>query len=709
MERIGGYLNVGGPLYSNAIDALGGNKSVRFANAKLLIGLSWGGVADQLRHSSAGVRTFLLMAALKGCMYDDGGIGQILYDFMDVHGILHHQAASIRQLQSLVSILSGNCEPLLTSMIDTHQELVRKLTYGAKESWTGHYFATFESKEMAKLLMHAFDAIQDRSIDYVELTGVSGLVWIASLLLWINQEEVGLFCWGQHLMGAAHGKVRLEIDSTGVPVAEDASWNIKTWRSGKWTEYVIPMMLSTERFQSRRVRDIIPRQSVRSFFLERDVDETEKTSIIGGVAAGLVDAALKLGRLSNIPPENPVLPRSVATKSIKRDIRYSMLCPETSQQRGGTILQDFGWNRESIADHQNSILNFMLSKPNAIKEDSITSFLRQTYPELDMGQELDIITSATKIAVHAIVAFHQEHDGCEHFYYNDHDSSCLWRFWSTDGPLLPLEILREKCYQLSGFEHDPLASGFNPLVLASNGRIGYPQVCIDHATTQSGLLDLRIIAGQIRFEKSIFSSVIEQRGERHSVPPRRGHSHWSASILGKDPPVFTLDPSPENYQMSDGSKCDYRHNVEYHFAVDSTSLMMRTYLSSPSGGKYDVNYRECIEQIAFATHLKARKIPLSMSIILQDFIERDLLQVSVMPCGQPGTVNNSRQHPRFVTMLPSSQESRFFEAHPQFMPTGVEDLYVQQGASLASCIRETFVSGKPKGGNWKIVTGSDRC
>ena len=299
MERIGAYLIVSGPLYSHAIDALGGDKSVRFAHAKLLGGLSSGGVATQLRHSSVGVKTFLLAAALKGCMFDDGGIGQFLYDFMDVQDILHHQPASIRQLQSVISVLSSNCEHLIPSTTDTHLELVRKLTDEAKEDWTGQYFGILEHKEMATLLVQAFGAMQDRNTSHVEFTGVYGLVWLASLLLWIDPEEVGLFCWDQHLVGAANGKVRIEIDATHVPAAEDAGWKVRTWRAGNWTEMIVPVVKILERFDHCRARDMVPGQSVRHFFLDRDSDaHDQKIAIIGGMAAGLVDVALKLGRVA---------------------------------------------------------------------------------------------------------------------------------------------------------------------------------------------------------------------------------------------------------------------------------------------------------------------------------------------------------------------------------------------------------------------------
>ena len=50
-------------------------------------------------------------------------------------------------------------------------------------------------------------------------------------------------------MGAANGKVRIEIDSiAGDIAAEDASWKVKTWRSGKWTEFVVPAVELLERF-----------------------------------------------------------------------------------------------------------------------------------------------------------------------------------------------------------------------------------------------------------------------------------------------------------------------------------------------------------------------------------------------------------------------------------------------------------------------------
>ena len=102
---------------------------------------------------------------------------------MDIKGLLHHQPASIRQLQSLVGVLSANCEQLLPSIMTRHQEVVRVLTEEALENWTGLYFRILQPKEIAELLSHFFQAIQDGSIDHVELIGVGGFIWIASILL----------------------------------------------------------------------------------------------------------------------------------------------------------------------------------------------------------------------------------------------------------------------------------------------------------------------------------------------------------------------------------------------------------------------------------------------------------------------------------------------------------------------------------------------
>ena len=231
---------------------------------------------------------------------------------------------------------------------------------------------------------------------------------------------------------------------------------------------------------------------MRSFFLERDVEDLDhKNAIIGGLAAGLVDAALKYGRVGKVRPENTIDRRSQSS-SIHRIVKYSALCPESGQHRGGTILQDFGWDRESIVDHQNSLINFVSDQSSEITEDSLRRFLRKEYPELDEGQKIDIMASASKVAVHAITALHQEYGSCEPFYCHDRESRWLWDLWSQDMNHLLLSTLREKCYQFSGFEHDPLAPGYNALMLASNGRVAYPQVCFDHSTNKSGLLELKM-------------------------------------------------------------------------------------------------------------------------------------------------------------------------------------------------------------------------
>lgn len=180
-------------LISDGVDALNGNENVRLADAKLLVGISWGGIAAQMRRSTACVRAFLLISALKICAYDDLGIAEIIYEYLSGAKLLDSEPVSVQQLKDLIDVVSGHSNALLASVQHIMDEVVQCLSNQGSENWPRSCFESLAVKSIGEIFLCCFEAIQQDEGKYIELSGQDGLIWIATVLLWLCPDDVGFF------------------------------------------------------------------------------------------------------------------------------------------------------------------------------------------------------------------------------------------------------------------------------------------------------------------------------------------------------------------------------------------------------------------------------------------------------------------------------------------------------------------------------------
>ena len=336
IERLGARLVVAPKLISDGVDALKGNENVRLANAKLLLGLSWGGVAAQMRMSTACVRAFLLISSIKMCAYDDR-IAEIIYEYLSNAKLLDLEPVSVRQIESLVDILSGYSDALLPDVQHTMNEVIQSVANQGPNNWPRSCFERLDIKGITEIFLRCFEAIQQDEGGYVELSGQDGLIWIATVLLWLNPDEVGLFSQGHLLFGAAQGKVR-------ILVAEDRrNWKIGTWKAGKSiataissADYWVPEHLTSSKIPKRIVR-----YSLRIDFNEVELD------LVGALAAGLIDIVLRLGTLDMSKKSR----RSGSYFAHCAPVQLKLLYKQEFVERGGCVMEEYGWELDNIRAH----------------------------------------------------------------------------------------------------------------------------------------------------------------------------------------------------------------------------------------------------------------------------------------------------------------------------------------------------------------------
>lgn len=185
-EALGTGILINTKRFNDAIDALGGNESLRLSEIKATIGLSSGGLRMHMRQSSALVRFFALCASLKLCFIDDE-VGSLIFNMLAESNLLAKVPASSTQLSSLVSQLSGHAEKIVpTDLLEQIAQAVEQ-----HQCKPGVY-ERFPITELARLFVELFEVLRDDSTRTVSLHGYCYSVWLSAALCWLLEDDVGI-------------------------------------------------------------------------------------------------------------------------------------------------------------------------------------------------------------------------------------------------------------------------------------------------------------------------------------------------------------------------------------------------------------------------------------------------------------------------------------------------------------------------------------
>ena len=164
----------------------------------------------------------------------------------------------------------------------------------------------------------------------------------------------------------------------------------------------------------------------QKWYVDRDVKDLN-ISLIGGIIAGLVRSAMKDGQVSRGRIERAnTREHTVNHYSIK----YPLLWSEERRLKGGTIVQEFGWDRESIEEHENKIVNWASAYKNEISKQSVENYIIREYLTLDPVQDVaEIIEAVSTVTAHAIVAAHLQYGDLVPYFYHYLENGRIWNLW----------------------------------------------------------------------------------------------------------------------------------------------------------------------------------------------------------------------------------------------------------------------------------------
>ncbi|KAI9726434.1 MAG: hypothetical protein M1828_001256 [Chrysothrix sp. TS-e1954] len=285
-EALGAGLIISPKRITEAIDALGGNDSMRLASVKATIGLSSGGIRRYVRQigfcahrsalqSTALLKIFALCAAFKLC-YVDEEIGDILHNLITQADLLAKVPVSSTQLRALVSQLSDHAE--CTVPVDLfHDVAVAVGELGADSDM----YRRLGLEALAPLFVQLFDCYRDDSVREIHLTGHDHGVWLASALVWLLEDDASICLNDEFVFGNAEGKVTVTITSQ-----EQVAWTLHVWRKANEPQKYV--------FNDRRdglySLSRLPMSSLRSHFeasywSQCDTETRDKASTVTGTLA----------------------------------------------------------------------------------------------------------------------------------------------------------------------------------------------------------------------------------------------------------------------------------------------------------------------------------------------------------------------------------------------------------------------------------------
>ena len=726
LERLGARLIVSPKLISDGVDALKGNESVRLADARLLLGLSWGGIAAQMRLSTACVRAFLLLSAIKVCAYDDRGIADIIYEYLSSAKLLDFEPVSVQQLKSLVDVLSGHSDALLPSVQRTMDDVIQSLADQGPNNWPRSCLDLLAVKSIAEIFLRCFEAIQQDEGGYIEISGQDGLIWIATVLLWLSPDEVGLFSQRHLLFGAAHGKVRIMVCNP-LNTTNRSGWEIRTWKAEKSFTTIIAADDTPDWAPPRRTRPKILRKNVRLFFLREGFDEAQ-LDLVGALAAGLIDAALRFGKLCSLRNDAPTYDARPPEAPLK------LLYKQSYVERGGRVMEEYGWKLSSIRAHAMEFLARYTEEYRSPDRGSIdvsnllASFFHGTQRgvyiktgEYNRRAPFAGPNRAVLLAQHALASAQTNYGTLVQFYLPPLEPRDHWIYPLLTSGDLSFSDLIERFYIAAGVDIDRVQRYYGgvPIIVSSEGRVLFPRTLLDHSTRQDSLLELVVVPGRIHYDGSYFDAVVDNwsrsvyRKIPHEAPlksPISGplfHGQISVGHIGVDDLHNCFDEESQQSPL----RLPYEQKsmtLQYYFAIDQRLLLMRTLLSyNQSSSIMHVSYLACLENLAFAFHIGESRAHQCSLCHISDIKAFGVEKFNLIESLAPANWLEAHKEPCcFVAYVPSSQEVRFFASHPHFQPRDFS-LYILHGVEVIKALHMMTKDDKQTSPKWRVITGKD--
>lgn len=635
------------------MDALNGNESVRLRETKLLFGLARGGVVAEIRKSTSCIQGFLLVTALKLCSYEDKTVAEVLYRMLEVSGDMKTTPVSSKQLQALVTVMSGHSQGFVTG---SGSETIDKVVHAVAELCTtpvdmasklywerGWLLPSQES--LADLLVKAFDGIQNEDIQHVELIGCQGFVWIITILYWLNSDNVALFYEATCFLGASHSKVRIVVDPskmTGTPSEQqesaysnsDMDWTVRTWKRGDCVASLVRPLAHGQSFFRFNACGKIPTNACRQYYLTITGSELF-VNVLATMTESFVQIAIEFA--------------VIASKGWGIENRVNALIRRGTFGERGSVVKLFGWDESNFLDEAElprtdkgleqleafwaKVSNYelpLLGRVNELEEKDVRQVVAEAWTVGRDPRNVTAVDSAMvqlsqlvdRLATHAfILAFLQFQCGASDedpttiaskklYYYPHQNFELCLQFWNLqpiglrdtprvllvfDPDLLVSYVLRHAATTGSSRLDETLAATFDgcTFVLAA---------LFQHSTNLSGLLDIAVLPGAIYFDDRRYERLVEEEDRSIRFGIEEDAVGEVIMAATSEPPDLrmTIDRDP--------------WKISYSFMGDDALLSMRTTLSlSKPTRRISVLHRRSIGAVGTALHVTSFRSPLTVA------------------------------------------------------------------------------------------------
>lgn len=290
VEKLGACIPTTPDRIGEAVDALGGQTSVKVQNLQALVGISSGGLSKMMRQSTPLLQFFVFCSACK-MIFVDEECSTLVFEMLKSSSVLANLPCSAAQIARMITQFSGQADTI--APVYVMHEVASAIDHYHPEP---DIFRRLEFKTLAELLTTLFDSLRDQAVESIVLTGHANCVWLASTLIWLLGDEACIAIRDNIVKGDPKAKLCVKIEPTN-----NVPWNLQIFKeSQKPTEFVFAMPPDEPDSLHR-----IPLQSLKVFMsqyywsaFETAQIRQRAASASGIIAQTLIIAASQRGLLS---------------------------------------------------------------------------------------------------------------------------------------------------------------------------------------------------------------------------------------------------------------------------------------------------------------------------------------------------------------------------------------------------------------------------
>ena len=706
MEALGAGLLVHQDRIGEGIDALNGGESRKLTKLNLMVGLHRGGVAREIRKSVSCVAAFILAVACKTC-FTDREVGSILYEMMDLRGVLRKIPVSRWQIEQFVGSVSGYGYKIMPSDIFNSVALKVRENLRHSADMTG-LFCSSDVLELAKILSNVFEALQDKNVKVITLEGHQTGIWLCSVFIWLFSDEVEVLLYDRRIHGTSSSRVKVLLHKR-----DDGGWHIRKWYPEKKVLDLIVGGFDEVPTSQHRSLPLShqPLGSAKTFLAAAYRLDDDATEATGLVAAALVQIVFEHGcfqtryghRLLKVP--------------------FKVICQDHFILSYHTITKTFGWQGDT-GDVNPKIHKIVIAYKNWMVQVEKGRILANGKGNVNTTVAEDMRQLLLQI---------------ENQFFEDNGYSMIAEN-NLDhmGIIDPVVHVAAEALYSSIFEKLPAYRPYRPLatfVLRANARTLWHLLCGRLSNSENGfqnfrteaitsvlpgsprvgLLDLAVVSNGLVAYSAQLGQIQSAKRPSSAISVVEGYLRWGRDqslfdrLYEKDEAAF---PSNRSFYEST-QKLEVFHNgiytgvealsnpdavdIETLISSDGKNLTLTTYLTSPSlqDAPVAVNWWRGIEAIAYAEHVSGHYMTAAGEECLALSWEEQKL-IDKMAWLNVGANPGVTSITRFITTTSTSEAQRFFEAGRLFEK---REILIRQSAPLFQCIKVAM----DRGDNWAII------